>query len=544
MLSPPAGGAVATPTRAAAPQGRPCATLVPDGEFLELNLCDCTNQYFMSNRCTGEVVQLEHGPPEYSYEMTVEEGSAFLTVYGPKGEVSVVEAGSLLEYSLYKRDGCGELLLCKKSSSLPLSVVPLKTHQKSFRQSSLGIYLGAAASTSTKFIAASLVSSRQQVHIFFSLLSIWEALNLKFRDNETAGAWVMNSMTSWERFQKVAVGFEGHIIRSSPYKAQEGDVGDRILPFPACSSLGLVALLLKWGWGRHKLRRPEGIAKVHEMLRAMIKGIASSWRIDLVLDSRVDFGDGLRPLRGRNGVSLQVDDSGAILLAPLLHMTFVEDGVGSSWAANLVELVTDRMLVFDFLGIVAQHFQTDQQKRMLVFRQVVRVTWGLLVRSPSRHRHSMGGVVVSVAPTLFRDKIASIVWLVGGRFIATWPRSPTIHPPCGICLSPSPTRSPTRPPHSGCAFLRHGIGQALGSLGEGRGHQERYLGLGERRYLVRLAGGQHVAAVPEECEGRYRGLQVLLHRRSSCLSALVPKGSESRCIAAVVWEQDTHGAAM
>ena len=268
---------------------------------------------------------------------------------------------------MYKNDVTGELYI-QLGSTPGSTLVPLAHHRASFQIACARVHLGAAASVGFDFHVAKWLMRRQHGHVWWSLPSLWSGLALKSADSETAGSWMANSIDSWESFIAWAVGGEGQILRSAQYESRarpgRDRDGTRVLPFSSVSTCALVAMLMKWGYGRHRLRRPDGVAKVHEMLAALVKSTPVSWSLPIVLDATCTFSD-LGPTGGKDGVCLPIR-SGDIKLAAL-QSAHVEDRKAASWVRKF-RAWPDTVPLVEFISVAAEDFQGSGDR--VFFRQV------------------------------------------------------------------------------------------------------------------------------------------------------------------------------
>lgn len=305
---PPAPDAAGAPGGAGDPPHHG-ATLLTDVGFVYLSKDPDSGRTSLCHRLTHES-RLLPGSPDVCWDIHFDAGRAWCAGYIDGDFQHTVEAMEVLQKSVYVDDAGHRYALFEQDGALAYE--RLASHSVEYTGITIHLAFGACAAAAAPIDAAMLLEARQGARVWWNLLALHDALGFR-HGVRTAGKWVMDGMDTWQKFMRDVIGLRGHVMKSKPYSnVEDSDVLNeyRFMPFPSVSSIGLVALMVRFCWGPWRLRGAGRVEKCTEAFKALLKPIGA-FNLVLYLDAEASMGDDGRWV-GQRCIQLPVDGAGMV----------------------------------------------------------------------------------------------------------------------------------------------------------------------------------------------------------------------------------------
>jgi len=233
------------------------AVAVPHAGLVWLDLCDNESCFHLAHSESQEVVQVPgaRGEKELAFD---NDGFAYIH---EEGKVEEIDVDGLLQWRLFEQESGGKRLLVRLDGNR-LERLYLDTWSRAFVLKDVMVKIGPTRSAHA-FNVAVCDRPRHGFKVFYSMTSVYNALGLT-QFSGCGSRWSWQTVPTCEKFVHSVV--PGQIARSMSYTSPKAGGGQktcaaadaedstRVFPWHCLSSLGILAVLVRWS----ALHRPRG----------------------------------------------------------------------------------------------------------------------------------------------------------------------------------------------------------------------------------------------------------------------------------------------
>jgi hypothetical protein len=242
---------------------------VPHSERIELDEAD--GHFYLTDILTREQHQLSSGEWTLVFDDETGEG-ALCTVCD--GEPTHLFVRDLMKCMLHRDMTSKELYIAMDYNHLPF---PLQTLQCKYVEGIVKVKVGTLRTVAALRVCVMSRPRTAKQEVFWDLLDLYKLLQLTCYQG-VPSSWAFRGICRWSAWCAPCIGVEQFIQSTSAVHA-EVSFAQRCLPFPACSTAALLALLARWAyWPRDKggLSSVQSQTAAREFLHGLLRGAAYS----------------------------------------------------------------------------------------------------------------------------------------------------------------------------------------------------------------------------------------------------------------------------